>query len=564
MSEDEPHDTENLDEKTEILFRNEELLESSGEEPSMEQWSSLIIPAKRSLVDSQENLQFEAIGEICATYLRLSDSSVYRHPYYSYPAVLDPGIKSALLDPKPKRPPFPDDGYELYMALCEEHNVCPTRLFYSNLFNSEINVSYYCSNSANFRMMAIALQRNKHVKRFDLTDNYLDIDACYHLGQMIKTNTTLQELVMDGCRMKEVGLRNVAENIQSNFSIDLFSVARNDLGDEGGQLFADVIGKGANFRRVNLSYNNLGEKTAMALNDALEIRNILTHIDISWNPLVHVASAVKFLSTLAVTSNTLVELNLSFMGFDNERVATAIAEVTLVPTLKILNLSNNRFDDASAPLLIAKLKKSNLHTYDLSNNVFTLSGACTILSKLRQPEVTLRKLLLDNICVNKQFMVILERVRKMKSRKHFVVTFDKVLHDWVAIGDDPRRLILRRGEYMGRMKKKAPKDVPMFLLSLSYAAEHLRAKELIVMMKDQKIPTNDDWVDGLTKAFPGPLIDKKPTVDSVKMREFIRRLWPDLKLPPDWTPPIMIRVDVKRKKVIQKSKSRLAIGKKKK
>lgn len=569
MSLTEPEDnTKNLDDDIKVLYSIEELFTSSSEEPPIEEWSSLLIPQKCLLKDMKESgmpqgnaegLYSPESGEICAKYLQMSASSVIRHPYYNFPCILDPGIKNALFKPEPQRPLYPDDGCKLYVDLCKEHNVPPTRLFYENLLNPEINLRYYCPSSANVRMMAIALQRNNYVKRFDLTHNYLNIDACYHLGQMIKTNTTLEELILDGCRIKEVGLRNLSVEIQRNVAINTLSLANNDLSDEGGQLFAGLIASGANFSKVNLRHNNLGLKTATALYKALEINNILTYLDLSWN-YFDLTSIVKMLNTLALTSRSLKELNLSQMGLDNESVAIAIAEVTLIKTLQILNVSNNMFDDTCAKHLIANLQKSSLRTYDLSCNVFTPLGACTILEKLKKPQVKLRNLFLDNICVNRKFMSILENIRKY--RKKFVVTFDKVLHDWVAIGEDPRKLILKRGEYMGKMIKKDPKDVPMFLLSLSYAADYIRAKEFVVMMKEQKIPTNDDWVDGLIKAFPGPLIDAKPSVNSSTMREFIKRLWPDLKLPPDWTPPVMIRVDVKRKKVIQKSNTTLVLRKK--
>lgn len=558
----------NLGVSAEVLFVKEEIVSSTSEDLPAEEWSSLIIANPFSSVNPKKKSQEEGLydpgsGEMCTKYLRMSDSSVFRHPYYNYPAVLDPGIKIALLNPEPERPPYPDDGYDLYMDLCKEHNVYPVNLFYSNLQAPEINLKYYCAGSANVRMMAMALERNNFVKRFDLTDNHLNIDACYHLGQMIKNNTTLEELIMDGCKIREVGLRNLTAYMTSNITIKTFSLARNDLTDDGGELFVRLIAAGASFSRINLRYNSLGMKTATALHEALQIHNNITHLDLSWNPLVHVGSVVKFLKTLAETSETLQELKLSYAGFSSERVAEAIAEVTTIKQLKILDLKGNKLNDECAPILVSNLLNSKLHTYDLSDNEFTPSGACKILLPLTKRKVCLKNLFLDNICVNRTFMGILERVRRLKVRKNFVVTFDKVLHDWIAIGDDPRTLILKRGEYMGKMKKKNPTNVPLFLLSLSYAADHIRAKEVIVMMKDKKIPTNDDWVDGLIKAFPGPLVDKKPTVDSEKMREYIRRLWPDEKLPSDWTPPIMIRVDVKNKKVVKKSDTALPVVKKK-
>lgn len=553
MSKTDTNDSiENVKHQVEELFVNEEHSKSSSEVLPMEEWSSLIVidpvPSLNTKPLKEQGLRLSGSSEICAKYIQQSDSSVFRHPYYNYPPVLDPGIKEALLEPDLSGPPYPDDGVKLYMDLCDESNVCSVRQIYTNLLNSEINLRYYCLSSAETRIMATALQNNDHVKRLDLTDNYLDLDACYHLGEMLKCNRIIEELILDGCRIREAGLRLLASNMSANSCLKILSLAKNDLNDNGGELFAKIIGSGVKFCQVNLSYNKLGVKTANALSEVLLFGNNLTHLDISWNLFINVRSAVLFFKALAAASDKLQELNVSFMGLDDVRVANAIADVSLLPKLTNLNISDNRFSDDCAEILVSNLAASKLRTYNFSNNFFTPEGACSILRMLTERRVKLQNLYLDNICVNKNFMAILQDIRKMKSRKNFVVTFDKVLHDWIAVGNDPRSLILKRGDYLGKMKKKAPKDVPMFLLSLSHTADYIREKELIAMIKNQKIPIDDDWVQGLIQAFPGPLADKKPTINTKNMREYIKRIWPDLKLPPDWTPPVMIKEGVKNKK----------------
>ena len=47
----------------------------------------------------KEGLYSPGSGEICAKYIAMSDSSVFRHPYFDYPAIIDPGIEKALLLP---------------------------------------------------------------------------------------------------------------------------------------------------------------------------------------------------------------------------------------------------------------------------------------------------------------------------------------------------------------------------------------------------------------------------------------------------------------------------------
>lgn len=82
------------------IFKN--VLSSSSEEPPMEEWSSLIIrtpPDSPKMALYKEGLYDPGSGEICGKYIPMSDSAVVRHPYFSYPGIIDPGIVEALVDP---------------------------------------------------------------------------------------------------------------------------------------------------------------------------------------------------------------------------------------------------------------------------------------------------------------------------------------------------------------------------------------------------------------------------------------------------------------------------------
>lgn len=75
---------------------------SSSEEPPIEEWSSLYLgtpPDSPKMVLYKQGLYDPGSGEICAKYIGLSDSEVFRHPYSSYPRIKDPGIETSLLDP---------------------------------------------------------------------------------------------------------------------------------------------------------------------------------------------------------------------------------------------------------------------------------------------------------------------------------------------------------------------------------------------------------------------------------------------------------------------------------
>ncbi|KAM3963002.1 uncharacterized protein ACR2FA_002764 [Aphomia sociella] len=510
---------------------------SSGEEPPMNEWSSLVLESpeeNRKRVLAAQGLYSPGSGEICSKYISMSDSDVPKHVYYNYPAVLDPGIFEAITKPD-KHMVYDDDGQELYRALCLDMDISPIRMFQKNLLSQEINLSYYGVTSAGVRAMTMALQYNKYVQRLNLTDNFLNDDACYHLGCLLTTNSTLKALILSGCRIGPSGVLRLIDTLTINRSLTTLDISRNCLTEEGGLHFAEQLALGTTVLRINLSNNQLGKQTAIAFADALEFRNKLTHFDLSWNNFFHAPSTVKMLDALS-RSEVMQELNLAWNAMEGEKVAGAISSLFYIPTLKILDLSNNRFQGEAVALIIDTLVKAKkLVTFDLSSNPLSPEDAVLVLRKMLKPRVKLENLLLENICVNKEFIVCLDRVKRMKSRKNFTIKYGKVLKNWTIRGQDARE-ILNRAHYLGMIDKKRRIDVALFFLRITKQnPKPISVKDMIDIVDSEGVPMDDDLIAELANVFPGPKSTKAKFINLVKICEFINRLWPNKVLPP--TPP---------------------------
>lgn len=532
-------DTSSEEEKViEVIHEVEEII-SSGDDPPMSEWSSLVIELPEENQKKARHalgLYSPGSGEICGKYIWMSDSDIFRHPYYNYPAVLDPGIQEALFTPE-KPVIYPDDGQELYLAVCSEMNICPVRKFHRGLITDEINLRYYCVNPLGVRPMTLALQYNKTVRRLDLTDSFLTNDACYHLGQMLNTNSTIQELILAGCRIGAPGILRMGATLITNRSLLFLDISRCQLGERGGEYFAKQIADGAGIPRVNLSNNQLGRLTAMALTEALEYCNKLTHLDLSWNNLFHAPSVAKMLVGLTF-SKVLQELNLAWNAMEGDRVAGQLKEmITKIPTLRVLNLSNNRFVDETAGIIfVGLLKAKKLSTLDLSFNPLSPEGAYHGLEKMTRTRVKLENLYLEGIVVEKEFLTLLDKVMRMKSRKHFQIKYGQVLHNWTVLGPDPRKVILERGEFLGKSNKKHKLDVGLFFLKIAKEnPKPIPVKTLIDIKNWENAPLDDDYINELATVFAGPKTAKDKTVNVAAIGEYVNRLWPERRLPP--TPP---------------------------
>lgn len=522
----------------EILLPPTTVEEQISVEPSISEWSSLMITLpetniKRALC--AEGLYSPGSGEICTNYIAQSDSAILRHPYYNYPCVHDPGIRDALLEPEDKIT-YPDDGQELYLALCKEMDQCPVRGFHRNLLCNYINLRYYGVNPVGIRAMAMALKRNTNVTVLDLTDNWLTEDASYHIGALLLDNACLQELCLANCRIGPTGTQYISEAINTNRSLKSLDLSGNCIGNDGIEHLANAMQRGLEITWLNLSNNKLSAKAALALAEAIDCSCKLTHFDLSHNQLYQVSSMVKLLLSLA-QSEALQVLDLSWNALSGDRIAIAIKKFTLVPTLSSLDLSNNKFTHPNVLPIIANLTKANkLKTLNLSYNPLTPSDAYRVLEKMLQSQVKIKKLFLDDVWITKEFIWLLQRVLKMKSRKNATITHGGLVHAYTIEGPDPRDVVMLRAEFLGRASKKNKVDTIMFLLQMNKENKKpIEVKEFTKYVRSAKVPFDDDFINELTNTFPGPRTPKSKTIDLSSVVDYINRMWPDKKLPP--TPP---------------------------
>lgn len=522
--------------ETEVVYEAAEKESESTIEPPMEEWSSLRFIAPEGNIKKilgAEGLYHPGSGEICTKYIAMSASSVFRHPIYPYLSVTDPGIKKALFDP-PDVITYPDDGVELYATVCNEMKQCPVRIFQRGLLEEVIDLKYYCVNPTGVRAMAIALQYNRHVKILDFTDNFLTDDACYHLGQMLSSNACLRELNMSGCRIRPSGALRLFTGLIINRSLEVLHLNRNELGDMGIEHLANAVMAGVPVKKIYLSKNNIGEKGITALADALDVNNRFVVVDLSWNKLY--VGLIRLLNVLSGNED-LQEVNLSWNNIAGARNGIAIKQLLTAPKLSHLDLSNNRLaGDATVKIIQTLPVARSLKTLDLSFNPIKPTDASNILNKMALPTVKLKTLIMKNVTVNQDFLETLDTMKRSKIKKDTVVIYGSVEISFKPKGEDPRDLLLNRAEYLTKKSKKATSNIALIALQLAKdKVTSIDSKLLYRMLMKNNVPLDADLVEELSFAFPGPRSGKGRLLNIELLVDFIKRKWPDEKLPP--TPP---------------------------
>lgn len=503
-------------------------------EPPMEEWSSLLIlhpeyNEKKKLYD--QNLYDPGSGEICTKYVTMSDSAVLRHPYYKYPSVKNPGILEALFLKEDKRE-YSDNGQDLYLDLCKEMSLCPVGIFHRGLLNHSINLRFYGINPVGVRAMSISLYNNYYVRIIDFTGNVLSVDACYHIGVMLSINNILLELNLQGCRIEPEGLRALCMKLHTNKTLRSINLSHNELCDSGVEILCSAIVKGSKFEHLNLSSNNLSSKAASYLAESIEYNSVMTDLDISRNEF-RVSQGFCTLLARLRDSDALEQLNLSWNNL-GRKMTLGITYVLRSPSLKSLDLSYNTFNRTDINSIAINLHKAKkLEILNLSYNPLTTSDALILITRLQSPDVSLKQLLLDNVVVTTEFIEMKNLL--LESKEDCLISHGSVFGDFVPKLVDMREIVVRRADYISKQRKSNVDIVLVAMALLKEGTLYINAKKMNNLYKTKGLILDEGLFMEMTKAFPGPIMDKVRTINVTNLVEYMKRKWPDRKLPP--TPP---------------------------
>ncbi|XP_075992871.1 uncharacterized protein LOC142987819 [Anticarsia gemmatalis] len=523
-----------VEEVVEVVFEAE--VESS-EDPPMDQWSSLFAIGTEEYnpkkILYEQGLYDPGTGDMCPEYIAMSASSVLRHPYYHYPAIKDPGIRDALLEPE-EPVIYPDDGQEHYLALCDQMNECPVKIFYKGLVESVIDLKYYGVSSRGVRAMSLALRYNRFVTIINLTDNFLSVDACFHLGEMLGTNNTLVELNLTGCRIGPQGFQMLLANLHVNRRLSALGVGGNELGDSAMTHLGNAVFQGLGIKMINLSNNNITGKGLNPLTEAFETRNNFTHWNLAWNNL-YSPGTYNFLIAILESTKFVKKMDLSWNSLAGLRVAQGIRGFLSAKGLKHINLSNNRLEGEAIKTILNGLAKAlKLLSINFSYNPMSVQDAILVLTKVKPKNVKVLRVYMEGVNVSPEFMELLAELKQAKPK--MIITHGSVVGGFVAVGPDPRELVLNRMDFLCRKAKKSEFDMALFVLQLEKEkVGFMLMKDLMYALKIAGAPPSEDLLDEMVYVFRGPGTGQARTINIPLLVDYVKRKYPDKKLPP--TPP---------------------------
>ena len=216
-------------------------------------------------------------------------------------------------------------------------------------------------------LFCYAITRNENLQSINFSGITMNSMEAKYLGNAIKANRLIEELILTNCNLHASGLGCIVEELKKMTGIRHLDLAGSEFDDKVTVMLAETINKNA-IEHLNLSSCLQHTNVSSILIKAVANKGTFFHIDFSSN---NIGNNVASILSIAISVN---------------------------PNLKFINLSDNSFTDEGIKVIINGMSKINslesvgLENYDITNKHLKR----VIMSNGRLQYMKLRKLLLQN------------------------------------------------------------------------------------------------------------------------------------------------------------------------
>ncbi|KFV01577.1 Uncharacterized protein C14orf166B [Pterocles gutturalis] len=281
--------------------------------------------------------------------------------------------------------------------------VVPVSYFIQNLAKTYINLNHHGLGPKGVKAIAIALVSNATVTHLELEDNCILGEGAICIAEMLKENSSLQELVPNVMQFVAKIIAHQVQSserkpIQCHYDFNQVTVAPmqkySHSESHGNFLRLQLAGRFSlltfvflqgNYRvkELDLSHNEFNEKGGQLLGQMLASNATLEILDLSWNHLRRKGTVA--LGTGLRDNGALKILNLSWNGIGNEG-ALALGEALRANDVLVhLDISNNQINNEGAKKLCRGLEvNGKLKILKMANNPLTVEGATALVKSVRK------------------------------------------------------------------------------------------------------------------------------------------------------------------------------------
>ncbi|XP_015117623.1 RAN GTPase-activating protein 1-like [Diachasma alloeum] len=492
--------------------------------------SAETIGTPEDTLSSSPRSSSESSGNLCLRDIAVSDSQLkLLNIYNMYPVPEDPGLVSGFWVLFPREVSYKEDGIQKFMDVSGRMKLRPIKKVCEMLKTDEIDLGFYGIDPRIVRALSDAITNNTSVQTLNLQENWLTVDACFHLNDLLINNGVLSWVNLSGCRMGPRGAKRLMSGIGRAPVLEYLNVSKCELGDEGGGYICDGVCDSISLKTLDLSDNSLEGACVWPFYYMLAQTETLEEINLSWNSLKSGDFWKTFL--LGILKNfTMMRVDLSWNSLGKEYLPFLMQLVEKSKNITELNLSNNRFDDEDVKKLSTSLSKSEtLQKLFLKNNPIGPEGALALIKSLTPAAAAssrLRHLDLDNIWANTEVIPFLQEIRT--TRSSLTVKLGGILSNYQLVGPDPRRIFLKRANFeaMKPKKKKQRRNFGHFVLSLEDST--ISKLEFRQLIRRYKLKLTESLIAEIMSAFQVG----KDEIDQAGLKAFYLGEYPETTPPP--------------------------------
>ncbi|KAM9555544.1 leucine-rich repeat-containing protein 74A [Guaruba guarouba] len=316
-------------------------------------------------------------------------------------------------------------GTWLYLEACRLMEVVPVSYFIQNMAKSYINLNHYGLGPKGAKAIAIALMTNETVTHLELEDNHMMAEGAICITEMLRKNSTLQELVPNLTYLgfipvrKDTGLNTpitymvitvwlafpvclsssldilgnktvkIIHSLDSSFLSSLLpcqNISNNNLDTAGAKAIANLLLDNVSLlHTILLSGSNFGEESALYFSEALMSNFQVKKLDLSHNEFSEKGG--QLLGQMLGSNSKLEILDLSWNHLRRKGAVALAKGLRGNGALKILNLSWNGIGNEGANALADVLKVNDVLVHlDISNNQINNEGAKKLCRSLEANE----------------------------------------------------------------------------------------------------------------------------------------------------------------------------------
>lgn len=296
-------------------------------------------------------------------------------------------------------------GRSAYVAACKKHGVTPVSFFIRHMQDSSISLSHHGLGSAGTRAAAVPLVTNTKLLEVDLTDNWMGDVGGIAIANMLKENCYISTLNLSENHLGLNAIEALCKTLQEyNTTVQHLNLSKNNLDEKSAVPISNLLVSTQKLESLNLSNNNFDATSGESLGFGISENTSLKYIDLSWN---HFRNKGAVNIVKGIGSNIfLKKVDLSMNGLAEEGAKALKDALEVNNVLEEINISNNRIKLKSAVTIAqAMLTNETLRVLDIGDNPIQTYGCYGFLAALENnPSSVMENIHFTNCLVNQDFL----------------------------------------------------------------------------------------------------------------------------------------------------------------